>query len=215
MFTGIIQTVGHIGSLESRGGDVRLTVKAPGMDFSACALGDSIAVNGVCLTAVELGQDYFVADCSRETLQVTTLGKLGTSDPVNLEKALCLGQPLGGHLVSGHVDGVGRLLEQHEDARSVRLDFEMPQDLVRYVAKKGSICVNGVSLTVNDVKGSRFEVNIVPHTLRATTLGAIGPGDQVNLEVDLVARYLERLVMPGGESSGLDLGKLRDAGFIN
>ena len=214
MFTGIIQAVGHIGALESRGGDVRLTVKASGMDFANCALGDSIAVNGVCLTAVDLGEDYFVADCSRETLQVTTLGKLGTSDPVNLEKALCLGQPLGGHLVSGHVDGVGRLLAQHEDARSVRLDFEMPKDLVRYVARKGSICVNGVSLTVNDVKGSRFEVNIVPHTLRATTLGKIRPGDEVNLEVDLVARYLERLVMPAGEGGGLDLDKLRDAGFI-
>lgn len=214
MFTGIIQAVGHIGALESRGGDVRITVKAPGMDFGTCALGDSIAVNGVCLTAVDLGQDFFVADCSRETLQVTTLGKLTPSDPVNLEKALCLGQPLGGHLVSGHVDGVGRLLEQHEDARSVRLDFEMPQDLVRYVAKKGSICVNGVSLTVNDVKGRRFEVNIVPHTLRATTLGKTVPGDEVNLEVDLVARYLERLVMPEGGDGGLDLDKLRSAGFI-
>jgi riboflavin synthase len=214
MFTGIIQAMGQIAGMESRGGDVRLKVMAPGLDFSACALGDSIAVNGVCLTAVELGKDYFVADCSRETLQVTTLGKLKNSDPVNLEKALCLGQPLGGHLVSGHVDGVGQLLSQHEDARSVRLEFRMPRELARYVAKKGSICVNGVSLTVNDVRGNDFEVNIVPHTLKATTLGRIRPGDPVNLEVDLVARYLERLVSPDGDSGSLDMNKLRDAGFI-
>jgi riboflavin synthase len=214
MFTGIIQAIGRIGAMESRGGDVRLTVKAPGLDFASCALGDSIAVNGVCLTAVELGSDYFAADCSRETLQVTTLGNLNPSDPVNLEKALCLGQPLGGHLVSGHVDGIGRLVQRSDDARSVRLSFEMPDGLTRYVAKKGSVCINGVSLTVNAVNANRFDVNIVPHTLEATTLGDITSGDQVNLEVDLVARYLERLVMPEGSESGLDLSKLRDAGFV-
>jgi riboflavin synthase len=214
MFTGIIQAVGQIGAIESRGGDVRLKVTAPDLDLSTCELGDSIAVNGVCLTAVELGRDFFAADCSRETLQVTTLGHLSPSDPVNLEKALCLGQSLGGHLVSGHVDGVGRLRGLHQDARSVRLEFEMPKELARYVAKKGSICVNGVSLTVNDVTGESFEVNIVPHTLEATTLGKIKAGDPVNLEVDLVARYLERLVMPDGVSSGLDMNKLHAAGFI-
>lgn len=214
MFTGIIQSVGQIGALESRGGDVRLTVRAPGFDFASCALGDSIAVNGVCLTAIELGEAHFAADCSRETLQVTTLGGLSAGDSVNLEKALCLGQPLGGHLVSGHVDGIGRLLDRRPDGRSERLGFEMPADIARYVARKGSICVDGVSLTVNAVSGNRFEVNIVPHTLEATTLGGLDAGHRVNLEVDLVARYLERLVAPGAGDGGLDMDKLRDAGFV-
>lgn len=214
MFTGIIQTIGSINSVENIGGDARLRIGAADLDMASAAIGDSVAVNGVCLTAIELGPGYFAADCSRETLDLTTLGGLRGGDKVNLEKALALGQPLGGHLVSGHVDGIARLLSRQEDARSVRLRFELPAELARYVARKGSICIDGVSLTVNEVLGREFGVNIVPHTLTATTLGDCRPGQRVNLEVDLIARYLERMILPEGEQGGLDLEKLREAGFL-
>jgi len=214
VFTGIIQAVGSIDSVEKLGGDARLRIATAGLDMASASIGDSIAVNGVCLTAIELGPDYFTADCSRETLDLTTLGALRSGDRVNLEKALALGQPLGGHLVSGHVDGIARLLSRHEDARSVRLRFELPPELARYVARKGSVCIDGVSLTVNEVLGREFGVNIVPHTLTATTLGDCRPGKRVNLEVDLIARYLERMILPEGEQAGLDLDKLREAGFL-
>jgi len=214
VFTGIIQTIGSINSVENIGGDARLRIGAADLDMASAAIGDSVAVNGVCLTAIELGPGYFAADCSRETLDLTTLGGLRGGDKVNLEKALALGQPLGGHLVSGHVDGIARLLSRQEDARSVRLRFELPAELARYVARKGSICIDGVSLTVNEVLGREFGVNIVPHTLTATTLGDCRPGQRVNLEVDLIARYLERMILPEGEQGGLDLEKLREAGFL-
>lgn len=214
MFTGIIQALGRLDRVETQGGDKRLWIDTDKLDLSTVALGDSITVNGVCLTAVELDDRRFAADVSQETLNLTTLGRLAQGDPVNLEKALTLNQPLGGHLVSGHVDGVGRVLGLQEDARSLRMDFEVPADLSRYVARKGSITVNGVSLTVNGVSGQRFDVNLVPHTLQETNLGHLQAGDEVNLEVDLVARYLERLLMGNKPDSGepILLASLADAG---
>lgn len=195
MFTGIIQSVGQIRRLEPRGGDVRLTIGTGKLPLGKAALGDSIAVNGVCLTAVTLTADSFAADVSRETLSLTTLGGLTPGSPVNLEQALTLATPLGGHLVSGHVDGVGRVLERAQDARSWRLRIAAPAELARYIAHKGSICVDGVSLTVNGVDGACFELNIVPHTLDETIIGRYQAGTSVNLEVDLIARYLERLLL--------------------
>jgi riboflavin synthase len=218
MFTGIIQAVGEIQRLEPRGGDVRLSVGTGKLDLSGVGLGDSIAVNGVCLTAVALNGRRFAADVSRETLSLTTLGRFAPGSQVNLEKALTLATPLGGHLVSGHVDGVGRVLARHDDARSVRLRIEAPAGLARYIAHKGSICVDGTSLTVNEVSGREFELNIVPHTIEETIVGGYEAGTEVNLEVDLVARYLERLIL--GEraadprASGITAELLAEHGFI-
>lgn len=193
MFTGIIETLGRIASVEERGGDRRLLIEA-GVLLAASKLGDSIAVNGVCLTVAEIRGNQFAADISRETLSATTAGSWKAEQAVNLEAALTSGKPLGGHFVSGHVDGVGKLLDKHEDARSWRMNFEAPAALSRYIARKGSITVDGVSLTVNSEEGRVFAVNMVPHTLQHTTLGRLQPGDAVNLEVDLIARYLEKLV---------------------
>jgi len=195
MFTGIIQSVGEIRRVEPRGGDVRLTIGTGKLPMARAALGDSIAVNGVCLTAVALAADAFTADLSRETLLHTTLGDLTVGSPVNLEQALTLSTPLGGHLVSGHVDGVGQVLDRQEDARSWRLSIAAPPELARYIAQKGSICVDGVSLTVNAVDGACFDLNIVPHTLEQTIIARYAGGTRVNLEVDLIARYLERLLL--------------------
>jgi riboflavin synthase len=220
MFTGIIQAVGILTHLEARGGDVRLRIRTGKLDLADVRLGDSIAVNGVCLTAVDLPGDGFAADVSRETLSLTTLGDLVAGSPVNLEKALTLSTRLGGHLVSGHVDGVGRVIERRDDARSVRFAIEAPAALARYIAQKGSICVDGTSLTVNTVNGARFDLNIVPHTLQETIFAGYAPGSRVNLEVDLIARYLERLLLgeraaePGVEASGVTLELLARAGFL-
>ena len=194
MFTGIIQSVGTLARSEERGEDRRLHVETPGLDLSSVRLGDSIAVSGVCLTAVALPGGGFAADVSNETLACTTLGGLAPGDAVNLEPALTPATPLGGHLVSGHVDGVGEVLTRDDDARSVRMTFRVPDALARYLARKGSVCVDGVSLTVNEVDGASFGVNLVPHTLEQTTLSGFAPGRAVNIEVDLVARYLERLL---------------------
>jgi len=194
MFTGIVQGVGRVRSVEPRGGDVRMWIDTGGVPLGDVAIGGSIAVNGCCLTAVELEPAAFAADLSRETLSLTTAGQWSPGTPVNLEKALTAGQALGGHYVTGHVDGVGQVVSRHDDARSVRVEFAVPPELARYVARKGSICVDGVSLTVNGVAGSRFDVNLVPHTLGVTILGDYRPGSRVNLEVDIIARYLERLV---------------------
>jgi riboflavin synthase len=194
VFTGIVQALGQIKSIEQRGGDKRFVIEAEGLDLGGAGLGDSIAVNGVCLTAVDLQPGSFAADVSRETLALTTLDDAQPGDAVNLEPALTLSTPLGGHLVSGHVDGVGRLVSRHPEARSTRMVFELPPALSRYVARKGSIAIDGTSLTVNDVEESRFGVNIVPHTLENTIMGGYQPGTGVNIEVDLVARYLERLL---------------------
>jgi riboflavin synthase, alpha subunit len=217
MFTGIIQAIGTVESLQPRGGDVRLRIRTGKLDLDDVRLGDSIAVNGVCLTAVELPGDGFVADVSRETLSLTSLGNLEPGSPVNLEKALTLATRLGGHLVSGHVDGLGTVIDRREDARSVRFTIEAPAELARYIAHKGSITVDGTSLTVNGVEGARFHLNIVPHTLQETIMDTYQAGTRVNLEVDLVARYLERLLLgekaadPAAE--GVTLETLARAGF--
>lgn len=206
MFTGIIQAVGTLKSLDARGGDVRLNLDTAGLDLGTAALGDSIAVNGACLTAIELGAHSFSADASRETLELTTLGDLRPGSPVNLETALTLGTPLGGHLVSGHVDGVGKVVERRDDARAVRFRIEAPAELARYIARKGSITVDGTSLTVNGVEGAVFDIAVIPHTLDNTIIRDYRPGTQVNLEVDLLARYLERLLQ-GGSAEPNDLSR--------
>jgi riboflavin synthase len=193
MFTGIIQAVGRVANLEPVGGDLRITIATGDLDLADVALGDSIAVNGVCLTAIALDAGRFSADVSVETLDCTTLGALAASARVNLEKALRLADRLGGHLVSGHVDGVGEVVAATPDARSLRWQFAVPAPLARYIAAKGSIAVNGVSLTVNEVDGNRFGVNLIPHTMQHTTFGDLAPGSRVNIEVDLMARYAERL----------------------
>ena len=219
MFTGIIQARGAIASMQPRSGDMRLRIDSGKLDLGDVSLGDSIAVNGVCLTAVELDGGGFCADVSNETLALTTLGSLHSGSPVNLEKALTLATRLGGHLVSGHVDGVGTVVSRSDDARSVRFVIEAPAALARYIAHKGSICVDGTSLTVNGVDGCSFELNIVPHTLQETIMGDYRAGAGVNLEVDLVARYLERLLLGEraalpGEKVEIDEALLRKTGFI-
>jgi riboflavin synthase len=209
MFTGIILAVGKVAGIDTTGGDARLRIHAAGLDLSDTQIGDSIAVNGVCLTAVELTVNGFAADVSGETLSCTNLGTLTPGARVNLELALTPTTRLGGHLVSGHVDGIGCLVERRPDGRSQRLHFEAPAGLAKYIAGKGSICINGVSLTVNEVKGSRFDVNVVPHTLDHTTLGDLAPDDSVNIEVDLLARYLERLLLQT-QATGEDRGMTRE-----
>ncbi len=199
MFTGIIEGVGRIAALEPVGGDVRLRVAVGSLPFADVRLGESIAVNGVCLTVIDFDDASFQADASTETLALTTLGGLAPGALVNLERAMRPTDRLGGHLVSGHVDGVGRVLSVHDDARAQRWRFSAPAALLRYVAKKGSICVDGVSLTVNEVDGEGFEVALVPHTVAHTAFAQAKAGDAVNLEIDLVARYVERLL---GERSG-------------
>jgi len=194
MFTGIVEALGRIAAIEIIGGDRRLTIETAGAYLDSVQLGDSIAVSGVCLTAVELKPRAFVADVSVETLDATIAGTWEIDTPVNLECALTPAKPLGGHLMVGHVDGVGFLHEKHEDARSWRLSFEAPAAIARYIARKGSVAIDGVSLTVNEVQGTRFGVNIIPQTWTHTTLGRLHPGSSVNLEVDLIARYLERLI---------------------
>ena len=194
MFTGIVLDIGRVAACESRGGDLRLTISCSHLDPAALHVGDSICVQGCCLTATGIVGRSFVADVSRETLALTTLGELRPGAAVNLEPALRAGDALGGHLVSGHIDGVGEVLARSEDARSRRLTLGVPAALARFVAPKGSIAVDGVSLTVNEVGAASFGVNIIPHTQTATTLGALAVGARVNLEVDLVARYLARLL---------------------
>ena len=213
MFTGIIQGVGRVLRLEPRGGDVRLHVDTLALDLGDARLGDSIAVSGVCLTAVELQAHGFSADVSTETLSLTTLGQLGAGDPVNLEQALRLADRLGGHLVSGHVDGVGKVVSISADARSQRWTLEVPAALARYIAAKGSVCIDGTSLTVNAVSGNRFGVNLIPHTVAHTTFEARGVGAAVNIEVDVIARYVERL-LSRGETSRLDATFLHQHGFM-
>jgi riboflavin synthase len=193
MFTGIILAKGRIISLAQREGDLELGIDAAGLDVARIAIGDSVCVQGVCLTVTRIQDSVFFADVSRETLSKTTLGKLKVGSNVNLEPSLRAGDALGGHMVSGHVDAVGHLKRLDQDARSWRLEFELPVLLARFVAAKGSICLNGVSLTVNNVDGRRFDVNIIPHTHTVTTLGELRAGDEVNVEIDVVARYLDRL----------------------
>ena len=194
MFTGIIQAEGQIANIEPNGGDWKVTIKVGKLDMSDVQIGDSIAANGICLTAIEFDETQYVADVSGETLTVTNAGDWQVGTPVNLEKALTLQDRLGGHLVSGHVDGVGEIISIAEDARSWRYEIEAPLNICKYIAAKGSICINGVSLTVNEVNECVFGVNIVPHTLQETTIKHFQKGSKVNLEVDLLARYLERMM---------------------
>ena len=218
MFTGIIQSIGEVAALEPKGGDLRLRIRTGKLDLADVQLGDSIAVNGVCLTAVDLPGDGFWADVSGETLARTTLGALRSGSRVNLEKALTPTTRLGGHLVSGHVDGIGEVVSRVPAARSERFVIRAPDALAKYIAEKGSICVDGISLTVNAVRGAEFELNIVPHTLQETTMSDFRPGTQVNLEVDIIARYLERLLLgekaADPEAGGISLATLQKAGFI-
>lgn len=216
MFTGIIQAKGQIGNIEPRNGDWRLTIQTGQLDMSDVQVGDSIATNGVCLTAIEIKDKTFVADVSAETLKVTTLGQFKVGTAVNLEKALRLQDRLGGHLVSGHVDGVGEVVSIRQEARSWRYELQAPVDIARYIAHKGSICINGVSLTVNEVEGTRFDVNIVPHTRSETTISEFQVGTKVNLEVDVLARYLERLLTaPKAEDQATSISEqfLAEHGF--
>ena len=194
MFTGIILATGGVTSIAQKSGDLELGVDGAGLDMARIALGDSVSVQGVCLTVTRKENAVFFADVSRETMAKTTLSGLKAGSRVNLEPSLRAGDALGGHMVSGHVDAVGKLREAAEDARSRRLEFELPAELARFVAAKGSISVDGVSLTVNNVDGRHFDVNIIPHTQTVTTLGELRAGDEVNIEIDVVARYLARLM---------------------
>jgi riboflavin synthase len=220
MFTGIIETVGKIRELTAQGGDLRVVVGSGGLDMSAVALGDSIAVNGVCLTAVAFDSNSFTADVSSETVACTTVANFTVGTPVNLEMAMLPTTRLGGHLVSGHVDGVGEIKRRWSDGRSERFRIQAPDSLAKYIAAKGSVCVDGISLTVNAVEGNEFELNIVPHTLGATTMGGYQAGQAVNLEVDIIARYLERLLTgdgdsaSGGASSKVTRDLLASRGFL-
>jgi len=216
MFTGIIQAIGSIQALQQKGGDVRLTLDTAALELNDSELGDSIAVNGVCLTAVEYTANGFVADVSRETLEKTSLGLLKQGSRVNLEKALTLNTALGGHIVSGHVDGLGTLISMRNDGRSIRYEFTVPQQLAHYIAEKGSVTIDGTSLTVNHVEGNQFGVNIVPHTRDNTIFQFYEINTQVNIEVDIIARYLERLLTGQTSAQGDNqlLAKLAESGFI-
>lgn len=218
MFTGIIQAVGQLSAKTPLSGDYRMGFKTPGLDMREVALGDSIAVNGVCLTVIEKNDSGFFADVSRETVSRTSLANLQLGAAVNLEMALTPSSRLGGHLVSGHVDGIGVVKSREADARSERFVIQAPQELMKYIAEKGSICVDGISLTVNSVSADSFGLNIVPHTLQHTTMQQFKVGTKVNLEVDVVARYVERLLIGGDAkngdgASGLTLEKLQAYGF--
>ena len=218
MFTGIIQAVGSVESIASQGGDMRLVINTAELPIADSELGDSIAVNGVCLTAVSYQQNGFSADVSRETLDKTSLGNLRSGSPVNLEKALTLQTALGGHLVSGHVDGLGRVVSLQEDARSIRYRFEVDPSIQHYIAEKGSVTIDGTSLTVNSVEKNQFEVNIVPHTQQKTIFGSYQENTPVNIEVDIIARYLERLISGKSDKKrGSDnqlMATLIESGFV-
>ncbi|MEE8118577.1 MAG: riboflavin synthase [Gammaproteobacteria bacterium] len=214
MFTGIVQAVGKVESLQSLRGDLRLAVDT-GKLAAVLKEGDSIAVNGVCLTATKVTEIGFVTDVSTETLSLTTLGSLRENTSVNLESALTTTTPLGGHIMSGHVDGIGEIVGMDNDARSVQFEFAVPESIVRYMAKKGSVAIDGVSLTVNSVTNNKIAVNILPHTIKNTVFTEYALGRQVNIEVDMIARYLERLADTGSLGEGVTWEKLRNHGFIN
>lgn len=219
MFTGIIEAVGTIRAMEARGGDMRLHIATGKLDLSDVKLGDSIATNGVCLTAVELPGDGFVADVSTETLTRSTLKGLMVGAAVNLEKALQPQSRLGGHIVSGHVDGIGEVVSRTSSARAVLFRVKAPKELAKYIAEKGSITTDGISLTVNAVHGAEFDLTIVPHTVQETNIAGWKPGTQINLEVDVIARYLERLLLgdkaaDAKGSEGISMAFLAENGFM-
>ena len=218
MFTGIIQAVGEVAAMQPSGGDLRLRIHSGKLDLGDVALGDSICTNGTCLTVIELPGDGYWADVSVETLIFSTLGDLKPGSRVNLEKALTPESRLGGHIVSGHVDGVGEVVSLQEDARSWRVVLRAPNELAKYIAHKGSICIDGTSLTVNAVNGAEFDLNIIPQTMAETTFGQYHSGSRVNLEVDVIARYLERLMQGDAaadpKAQGLSLDTLAENGFL-
>lgn len=218
MFTGIIEAIGEIADIRMVDGDMRLRVRTGELDLGDVKLGDSIATNGICLTAVELPGDGFVADVSRETLAHSRFPDMKVGERVNLEKAMMPVSRFGGHIVSGHVDGLGQIVDRRDDARSVRLTIQAPKSLQRYIAAKGSITIDGVSLTVNSVNGTDFGLNIVPHTAQETIIDSYRQGRWVHLEVDIIARYLERLMGASDSDDepgeGLTLNKLAAAGFM-
>jgi riboflavin synthase len=218
MFTGIIESTGKITQIKPESGDYRLSVEVGKLSMQDVQLGDSIAVNGVCLTVIEFGASYFVADVSTETVEVTGFRHYKSGQIVNLEKAMLPTTRMGGHLVSGHVDGIGKIIERFDSARSVRFVIEAPKDIQHYIAAKGSITVDGVSLTVNKIDRNRFELNIVPHTLEETSMNNFKVGTQVNLEIDIIARYVERLLNgqadTGAKSQPVTLASLAQAGFL-
>jgi riboflavin synthase len=213
VFTGIIKAVGEVGQIARQGGDLRLTIQSPDLPWAEFDVGESISVNGVCLTAVAFVSGGFLTDVSAETLAVTTLQQVSVGSRVNLEPALALGERLGGHLVSGHVDCIGTIKAREVDARSVRIDVEVPAEYGRYIAKKGSVCIDGVSLTVNTVAANTFSVNIIPHTAEVTTVKTYEVGGLVNIEVDLLARYLERL-LTADDGNGITQDFLRANGYV-
>ncbi|MFP6776399.1 MAG: riboflavin synthase [PS1 clade bacterium] len=194
MFTGIIQAIGKIKIEEKSEQGAVFKFISVGFDFSDSIVGDSIAVNGVCLTAIEIGDDYFKADISQETLNCSTFGNIRNYEEVNLEKSLRINQGIDGHMVSGHVDGVAKVVEKVKQGDSIRYKFKVPQSLVKYIARKGSVCLNGVSLTVNDIDRDVFDINVVPHTMNVTTFSQLNVSDSVNVEVDIIARHLEQLL---------------------
>lgn len=216
MFTGIIEAVGAVKRLEPMGGDLRFVIDAGSLDMSDVQLGDSIAVNGVCLTVIEFESASFLADVSNETISLTSLKGLKAGDAVNLEKAMLPTTRMGGHLVSGHVDGLGTVVSKSKDARSIRLEIEVPVELKKYIAVKGSICIDGTSLTVNSVDNRIVGINIVPHTQERTVIQHYAKGTKVNLEVDLVARYLETLLlnMDDKDKGRVNMELLARAGFV-
>ena len=216
MFTGIIEATGQIDSLEQVGGDLRAVITSPDMDFSDVKVGDSICVSGVCLTATEVKSNGFTVDISNETVSLTSFAALKPGHGVNLEKAMQASSRFGGHIVSGHVDGLAELVSRRPDGRSERLVFAAPPQLMKYIAAKGSVCLEGISLTVNEVEGNAFGINIIPHTAEMTTFGDLVPGSRVNLEVDIIARYLESLVDERSSDineGGITLEKLVRSGF--
>ena len=220
MFTGIILAIGTITRIEKKAGDVRLSIDTGKLSLADANIGDSIAVNGICLTAVELSTHGFIADVSNETLARTNLKQASTGTPVNLELALTPQTRMGGHIVSGHIDGLATLIEKKPDGRSIRFKFKAPDELAKYIAAKGSICINGISLTINALNGAVFELNSVPHTLDETTLAFAQVGDEVNLEVDIIARYLERLLLGDKaaqttETQGVTMALLAENGFLS
>jgi len=230
MFTGIIESVGSVRAIVPQGGDVRVTIqtsssghKSADLSMLDVHLGDSIATNGICLTVIEMGSDYYVADVSGETLRRTTLGQWKTGTRVNLEKALLPTTRLGGHLVSGHVDGLGEIVVQRQDARSLYYEVRAPRELARYLAEKGSVTVDGISLTINQLSGATLSLNLVPHTANHTNINDWKVGSFVNLEVDVLARYLERLMLGdraadtvgnSGSDSGVTMALLQESGFL-
>ena len=214
MFTGIIKSIGKIISIKPSGVDTRLSVDVGNMPFDNVEMGESISINGACMTVVAFDKNSFSVDVSRESLAMTKLGRLGMGSTVNLERAMRLSDRLGGHLVSGHVDGVGQITQRVSEGQSVRFSVSVPVELAKYIAHKGSVCIDGVSLTVNDVHEKEFSLQVIPHTLQETIFSDYSIGDEVNIEVDLIARYLERLLMTTEEpSSSVTMEQLVKAGF--